>query len=96
MGIFNKSKNKEFNYKPRYYKHDGEGSPFSIKHKFDSERKTANPATGLKSKFTSAISELKSPQEKRVVTTIFIIIAILVLISLYIIDFDLSIFTPKS
>lgn len=92
MGIIKKRQNKKFNYKPRYYKHDGEGSPFSIKHKFDSERKTVNPATGLKSKFTNAFNELKSPQEKRVITTIFIIIAVLVLISLYIIDFDLSIF----
>ncbi len=92
MGIFRKSSSKRFSYKPRYYKYDGEGSPFDIKHKFDDHRKTANPTKGLKGKFNSALSELKSPQEKKVTYRIVIIILILLLLFLYIIDFDLSIF----
>lgn len=96
MGIFNKSKNKKFDYKPRYFKFDGEGSPFGIKHKFDEHRNTHKTGSGLKGKFNAAMGELKSPQEKKVLITIFIIIAVLVLISLYIIDFDLSIFNSKS
>ncbi len=92
MGIFKKRKNKKFNYTPRYYKHDGDGSPFSINHKFEEHRKTVNPPTGLKGKFTSAFNELKDKKDKKVTRRILIIIAILVLIFLYIIDFDLSIF----
>ena len=92
MGIFKKPKAKKFNYKPRYYKFDGEGSPFSIKHKFDKHRKTTKASTGLKGKFNSAFNELRSPQERRVTYRLVLIILILVLIFLYIIDFDLSIF----
>ncbi len=92
MGIFRKPSNKKFSYKSRYYKHDGEGSPFDIKHKFDDQRKTANPTKGLKGKFNSAFGELKSPQEKKVTYRIVIIVFVLLLLSLYIIDFDLSIF----
>jgi len=95
MGIFKKPKSKKFNFKPRYYKHDGEGSPFDIKHKFDDQRTTANPVSGLKGKFTSAFNELKKPQEKKVIIRLLIIIAILLLLFLYIIDFDLSIFKTK-
>lgn len=92
MGIFRKPKAKKFNYKPRYYKHDGEGSPFGIKHKFDEHRKTTKPTAGLKGKFNSAFNELKIPQERKVTYRLVLIIVILLLIFLYIIDFDLSIF----
>lgn len=92
MGIFNKRSNKKFNYKPRFYKYEGEGSPFSMKHKFDEERKTTNSSSGIKAKLVSAFDELRSPQEKKVSKRLVYIILILVLIFLYIIDFDLSIF----
>ncbi len=59
MGILKKPKAKKFNYKPRYYKFDGEGSPFDIKHKFDEHKKTAKASAGLKGKFNSAFDELK-------------------------------------
>lgn len=95
MGILKKPKNKRFNYKPRFLKHDGEGSPFDIKHKFDDQRTTANPASGLKGRFNAAFNDLKRPQEKKVIIRLVIIMAILILIFLYIIDFDLSIFKTK-
>lgn len=92
MGILSKRQNKKFNYQSRYYKNEGEGSPFDIKHKFDEHRTTANPSSGLKAKFVSAFNELKNPSEKKVRRRLLIIIAILLLLFLYIIDFDLSIF----
>lgn len=91
MGLFRK-KIKKFEYKPRYYK--GEGNPYQIEHKFDQFRTSTNNR-GLKAKFTNAFDELKESRGKGVNKTILIIVAILVFIFLYIIDFDLSIFTSS-
>ena len=90
MGFLRKRENKKFEYKPRYYK--GEGNPYKINHKFDQYRTTVGGNTGLKEKFRSAFEELKSSENKGSNKTILIIIAILVFIFLYILDFDLSIF----
>lgn len=92
MGIFKLRKNKRFNYVPRHYKSNGEGSPFEIKHKFDDYRKTVGPSGNIKTKFLTAWDELKNSPDRAANRRILIIAAILVLIFLYIIDFDLSIF----
>ena len=86
---FLKRTHKRFDYKPRYYK--GEGNPFKIEHKLDKFRKTTGKNKGLKTKFTDALDELKNP-DKKVNKTVIYITLILVFIFLYIIDFDLSIF----
>lgn len=88
--LIRKRTNKKFDYKPRYY--EGEGNPYQIKHKFDQYRTTVGNDNSLKGKFKTAIEELKSTETKDHNKTILIIVAILVLIFLYIIDFDLSIF----
>jgi len=92
MGILKSRKNKKFDYSPRYYKNDGEGSPYSIKHKFDEHRSTVGGNSGLKSKFTTAWEDLKESKNRRANRTIILIVAIFIFIFLYIIDFDLSIF----
>ena len=92
MGIFKLRKNKKFSYQPRYYKSNEDGSrPFEIKHKFDDHRKTIGPS-GLKSKFTNALDELKEEPDREANKRILIIVAVLLLVFLFIIDFDLSIF----
>ena len=88
MGFLKRTHNK-FDYKPRYYK--GEGSPYKIDYKFDKFRSTTGKNKNLKAKFNAAFDDLKN-SDKSVNKTLFIIIAILVFIFLYIIDFDLSIF----
>jgi len=101
-----KRKNKKFDYKPRYYK--GEGNPYAIKHKFDEFRSSTGSDSGLKAKINGAISDLKGEQkilkiddetyqleETNSNKVVLYIIAILVLIFLFIIDFDLSIFSKK-
>ena len=94
MQFFKKHTNKSFDYKPRFYKHDGEGSPFEIKHKFEEYRRHSDKLPSIRNRFISAFDELKN-SEKRVNKTILIIVAVLVLLFLYVIDFDLSIFTKK-
>tara|TARA_R100000149_G_C5773992_1_gene73085 strand:+ start:211 stop:492 length:282 start_codon:yes stop_codon:yes gene_type:complete len=92
MGILKSRKNKKFDYNPRYYKNDGEGSPYSIKHKFDEYRTTVGGNSGLKSKLNTAWEDLRQSKDRRANRTIILIVAILIFIFLYIIDFDLSIF----
>lgn len=106
MGFF-KRKNKKFEYKPRYYK--GDGNPYEIKHKFDQFRSTTGKNKSLKGKLLSAVDELKGnpsiefndevyefeKHEGNSRKIILYIIAVLVLVFLFIIDFDLSIFYSK-
>ena len=92
MGLLKLRKNKKFDYSPRYYKKDGEGSPYEIKHKFDGYRKTVGSNTGLKTKVNNAIDDLNAPKDQEVNRRLLIIIMVLVLVFLFISDVDLSIF----
>jgi len=87
---FIKRTNKKFDYKPRFYQ--GEGNPFEVKHKFDEFRTTIGKNKSLKGKVLHAIDEFKESRGNGVNKTLVGIIAVLTLIFLYIIDFDLSIF----
>lgn len=91
MGIFKTRQNKKFDYTPRYFDDKGEGNPYEIKHKFDAYRTTVGK-NGLKAKFKNALADLKGEKDKEANRRILIITAILVLLFLFIIDFDLSIF----
>jgi hypothetical protein len=93
MGILKQRKNKKFGYEPRYYNNDGtEGSPFLIQHKFDNYRSTVGESKNLRAKFKAVLTELKKTSDKKTNYRIFFIFTILILIFLFIIDFDLSIF----
>lgn len=87
---FLKRNNKKFEYQPRYYK--GEGNPYKIEHKLDQFRTTVGKSKGIKSKFNDAFSEFENVKKNGINKTIVIIVAILLFVFLYIIDFDLSIF----
>ena len=95
MAILKPRKNKKFNYTPRYFDDKGEGSPFEMKHKFDDFRKTVGDNKGLKAKFVDAFDDLKNNQDQKVNKRLIIIVAILLLVFLFIIEFDLSIFFSK-
>ncbi|SDX84463.1 hypothetical protein SAMN05444411_11079 [Lutibacter oricola] len=90
MGILSKRKNKKFEYKPRYFK--GDGNPYEVRHKFDEFRSTVGEKQNLKGKVNSALDEMKASENYGFNKVIIIVAAILVFIFLYIIDFDLSIF----
>jgi len=95
MGLLKLRKNKKFSYTPRYFDNKGEGSPYEIKHKFDDYRKTVVNNSGLKTKFVNAVDDYKNNPDKQANRRILIIVGVLVLIFLFIIDFDLSIFFSK-
>ena len=91
MGILSTRKNKKFNYTPRYYK--GEGNPYELKHRFDDYRVTAGSNKGLKTKLNNAVNDYKNNHDRSGANQrVLIILGVLVLIFLFIIDFDLSIF----
>ena len=83
-------KNREFDYQPRYFK--GEGNPYKIEHKLDKFRITDQHQRGLQTKFSNAFGDLKNEGDEQMRTRFLIALAVLILIFLYIIDFDLSIF----
>ena len=92
MGLIGKRKNKKNSYKPRHYEFDGEGSPFTMGHKFDEFRTTVGDNKGLKGKFKTAWADLRQSSDRNANRRLIVIIAILVLLFLFIIEFDLSIF----
>lgn len=91
MRFFKPLQNKSYDYKPRYYK--GEGNPYEIKRKFNDFRVNDTVNKGVKQKFVNALTDYKTNPDKQANRRVLIIVAILVLIFLFIIDFDLSIFT---
>ncbi len=100
-----KHKNKKFDYTPRYY--SGK-NPYVIKRKFDEFRTTNKKTKGIKNKIKNAINELNSDDTLEYEDEVFesdsgfnskkvvlYIALILFLIFLFIIDFDLSIFSKS-
>lgn len=92
MGLLTRRKNKKFSYSPRYYKQDGDGSPYSIKQKFDDYRTTLETPKSVKGKFSQAWDEYRSNPKSNANKRILVIGAVLVLVFLFIIEFDFSIF----
>ncbi|MGI9550498.1 MAG: riboflavin synthase subunit beta [Aurantibacter sp.] len=88
-------RNKSFDYSPRYYDDKGRGSPYKLENRFDKYRTTANVSRGLRSKFGNAVEDMRREGDKNLKLRLGIILAILILIFLYIIDFDISIFFSK-
>ncbi|WP_299685622.1 riboflavin synthase subunit beta [uncultured Dokdonia sp.] len=92
MGILKRT-NKKFEYTPRYYKSDKEGSPFKMEGKFDEYRSTLNVSRGLKGKLQTAWDELQESRKNGYNRTIIFLVLLFIFLFLWIIDFDLSIFS---
>lgn len=96
MGMLSKitrlRKNRQFEYNPRFYDNKDRPNPYKIEPKFDKFRSTLNTSRGLKRKINSALEDAKRKGDRNLKIRLVVILAILVLIFLYIIDFDLSIF----
>lgn len=97
MALFSKwskKTNKKFNYKPRYYQSDKEGSPFEIKNRYDDFRTaTWGAGGGIKQKFKNAVNDFKHNHDRQANRTVLIIVLILIFLFLLLIDFDLTIFS---
>lgn len=96
MGMFSKitkrGKNRKYDYKPRYYDDKGKGNPYKMESKFDKYRSTIDTPRGIKRKLNSAMGDLRTEGDRNLKIRMIVILAVLIFIFLYIIDFDLSIF----
>ena len=92
--IFKLQKNKRFYYKPRFYKGAEEGNVYDIQSKFDiSNRKDVY--NDYKAQWSKARVESRTRDNAGVNYRLITIVVVLILIALYILDFDLSIFRKK-
>ena len=99
MGMLDKitklKRNRSFDYNPRYYKNEGEGSPFKLEHRFDKFRSTIDNQRGLKNKLGNAMADARRDGDRNLKIRFVVILGILLFIVLFIFDFDLSIFLPN-
>lgn len=94
IDFYKTRKNSRYNYTPRYYKGKDTGNIYDFDSKFNKYRDTKN-AIDFGSHWAEARNNSRTRGNREVNTRVLVIIAVLVLIFLWIIDFDLSIFrTP--
>ena len=67
----------------------------TIKYKFDKYRSTIGSNSGWKTKFNKVVEDMRKGSDRTANRRIILIVSILILLFLYIIDFDLTIFTQS-
>lgn len=92
INLYNARKNARYNYTPRYYKGKDAGNIYDFNSKFHKYKETTN-AIDFGSQWAEARTNSRNRGNREINTRVLAIIAVLVLIFLWIIDFDLSIFT---
>jgi hypothetical protein len=96
MGFLSKitrlQKNRQFEYTPRYYDAKGKPNPYKMEPKFDQFRTTLGGSRGLKNKINRALEDSKRQGDRNLKIRMAVILAVLIFLVLYVLDFDLSIF----
>ena len=92
INFYKTRKNQRYNYTPRYYKGKDTGNIYSFDSKFHKYRETTN-AIDFGAQWAEARKMSRTRGNREINFRVLIIIAILLLIFLWIIDFDLSIFS---
>lgn len=92
IGLNKIKKNTRYNYTPRYYKGKDTGNIYKFDSKFHKYKDTTN-AIDFGSHWADARKSSRNRGNREINTRVLVIIAILLLIFLWIIDFDLSIFS---
>ena len=89
--LFKLNKNRRYNYTPRYYEGKEISNIYEFDSKFSKYRDTYN-ANDIGQKWEEARLESRTRSNRAFSPLLLVIIAVLCLILLFIIDFDLSIF----
>ncbi len=84
-------KNTRYNYTPRYYKGKNDGNIYDFDSKFQKYRDTTNNID-FGSQWAHTRSTMRNRGNREINKTVLYVIVILILIFLWVIDFDLSIF----
>jgi|TARA_A100001015_G_scaffold33465_1_gene37116 hypothetical protein len=93
VNLFKLKKNKRYNYTPRYYKGKSEGNLYDFDSKFSKYRETFNE-NDFGKQWQEARLQMRTKKNRAISLRLLLIILALVFLSLYILDFDLSIFFP--
>ena len=88
--LFSLRKNKKYNYTPRYYQGKEESNAFEIDSRIRRDRE--KPVQNFNNLWQEARKESRNKKNREINKTFLIVLAILLFITLYILDFDLSIF----
>lgn len=91
--IFKTQKNKRYNYTPRFYEGKEKGNFYEINSSIRKDRET--PTETMGTQWNQARQENRHRGNTEINKRLIIIFAILLLICLYFLDFDLSIFFKK-
>ena len=92
VSLFKLKKNRRFNYTPRYFKGKDHGNLYDFDSKFSKYRSTFNK-NDLGHQWKEARLNMRTRSNRLLSVRLLIIIIALLLVFLYVIDFDLSIFT---
>lgn len=84
-------KNRRFNYTPRYYKGKQSANPYAFGSTFEQYRDTPN-ANDFGAHWREARDLSRNRNNRTISPRLLLIIAVLILMALYVLDFDLSIF----
>jgi len=90
--LFKLRKNRRYNYTPRYYKGKVEGNIYEFDSKFSKYRDNFN-SNDFGQQWKEARIQMRTRKNRSISVRLIIIVLILVFLSLYILEFDLNIFT---
>ena len=93
--LFKLKKNKRYNYTPRYYEGKEEGNLYEFDSKFAKYRDTYN-SNDFGHQWKEARFQMRTRKNRSITLRLLLIILVLVFVCLYILDFDISIFTAVS
>ena len=90
--LFKLNKNRRYNYTPRYYRGKEEGNLYEFDSRFSKYRNTFN-SNDFGNQWQDARVQMRTEKNRSISLRLLLIILSLVFVCLYILDFDLSIFT---
>ena len=91
VNLFKLKKNKRYNYTPRYYKGKSEGNLYDFDSKFSKYRETFNE-NDFGKHWQEVRLQMRAKKNRGLSSRLVLIILVLAFLSLYILDFDFSIF----
>ena len=91
INFFKQRTNQRFNYTPRFYKGKKDDTPYDFDSTFPKYRDLTN-SNDFGAQWQAARRDSRNRSNRGFSRLFFIVLAALILIALYILDFDLSIF----
>ncbi len=93
--LFKLQKNRRYNYTPRYYQGKEEGNLYEFDSKFSKYRDTYN-RNDFGQQWKETRMQMRTRKNRSVSLRLLLIIFALLFLSLYILDFDLTLFMPAN